>query len=198
MTKNTYTLICVLILVWASSTISLGEELKGLSVGEKAPYFQGVDQFDKGFDLEKQLAKGPVVLIFYRGHWCKYCNQYLEQLNDSIEFIIKKGASVITVTPEKMEFIDETSKKFQGSFRIISDEGMKIMEAYQVKYKLDGLTNSKYKIWGINLDKFNGENGDNLPVPATYIIDQDGLIKYTFYNEDYKKRVPIKTILENL
>jgi peroxiredoxin len=198
MTKSIYSLICALILISICSEVSRGDDPEGLSVGEKAPLFHGIDQFNNEFNLEQQLREGPVVLIFYRGHWCKYCNQHLESLNDSIEFIIEKGASVITVTPEKMEFIDETSKKFQGSFRIISDEGMKIMEAYQVKYGLDSFTNSKYKIWGINLDKFNGENGDNLPVPATYIIDQDGSIKYTFYNTDYKKRVPIKTILENL
>jgi len=198
MTRNKYITICALFISSLIAVSCIAQELEGLKVGDKAPYFQGIDQFDKTFDLSKQLESGQVVLIFYRGHWCKYCNRHLEQLSDSIAYIVDKGASVITVTPEKMEFIDEISEKFQGSFRIISDEQMKIMEAYGVKFKVDSFTVSKYKLGGINLNKFNGENGNNLPVPATYIIDTDGLVKYSFYNEDYKKRVSISTILKNL
>ena len=178
--------------------ISKGQEPEGLSVGSAAPKFQATDQFNNPFDLEEQLKKGPVVLMFYRGHWCKYCNRQLEELSDSLGFIIEKGASVVTVTPEIMEFVDETSKKYNNSFRIISDVDMKIMNAYKVRFEVDKGTNSKYKIWGIKLDEFNGDNGTNLPVPATYIINQDGTIKYAFFNKNYKKRVFIKTILRNL
>lgn len=190
--------ICATLLLINQLAKGSDDDAQKLKTGDKAPFFRGTDQFGGKFDLTQQLVEGPVVLIFYRGHWCKYCNQHLEQLSDSIRYIVDKGASVVTVTPEKMEFIDETSKKFQGSFRIISDEQMKIMNAYQVGFKVDGMTNAKYKIWGIDLDTFNGDNGNNLPVPATYIIGEDGRIKFSFYNTDYKKRVPIKTILENL
>jgi peroxiredoxin len=194
---NKLIVICAALLLFCQLANASDDEQK-LRTGDKAPLFQGTDQFGGKFDLTQQLAEGPVVLIFYRGHWCKYCNQHLEQLSDSIRYIVDKGATVVTVTPEKMEFIDETSERFQGSFRIISDEQMKIMNAYQVSFKVDGMTNAKYKIWGIDLDTFNWGNGNNLPVPATYIIGEDGRIRFSFYNRDYKKRVPIKTILENL
>jgi len=198
MRRTKFISICALLITNFYASLCLSEDLEGLQIGEEAPVIKGIDQFGNEFDLEKQLQSGPVVLIFYRGHWCKYCNRHLEQLNDSIEYIIDKGASVIAVTPEKMEFIGETSEKFQGSFRIISDVGMDIMEAYKVKFEVDGITNAKYKIWGINLEEFNGSNGKNLPVPATYIINTDRQIIYTFYNEDYKKRVSISTILNHL
>jgi peroxiredoxin len=178
--------------------ISKSDDPKGLSVGAIAPKFDATDQFGKQYDLEEQLKNGPVVLMFYRGHWCKYCNRQLEQLSDSLEFIFEKGASVVTVTPEVMEFVDETSRKFNRSFRIISDTDMKIMNAYKVTFKVNNGTNTKYKISGIKLDEFNGDNGANLPVPATYIINQDGTIKYAFFNENYKKRVSVETILMNL
>jgi peroxiredoxin len=174
------------------------EDPKGLAAGAIAPQFKAMDQFGKAFDLEDQLKHGPVVLMFYRGHWCKYCNRQLEELSDSLAFIIEKGASIVTVTPEVMEFVDETSKKFNNSFRIISDSDMEIMNAYKVSFRVEKATNTKYKIWGIKLDEFNGENGANLPVPATYIINQDGTIRYVFFNENYKKRVSVKTILMNL
>ena len=174
------------------------EDPKGLATGGIAPQFKAMDQFGKAFDLEDQLKHGPVVLMFYRGHWCKYCNRQLEELSDSLAFIIEKGASIVTVSPEVMEFVDETSKKFNDSFRIISDSDMEIMNAYKVSFKVEKATNTKYKVWGIKLDEFNGENGANLPVPATYIINQDGTIKYVFFNENYKKRISVKTILMNL
>ncbi len=198
MRRTKFIATCAISIIIFYSPFCFSEELEGLKIGTKAPAFSGMDQFGKEFDLEKQLQSGPVVLIFYRGHWCKYCNRHLEQLNDSIGYIIDRGASVITVTPEKMEFIDETSEKFHGSFRIISDTGMDIMKAYNVNFEVDGITNTKYKIWGIDLDEFNGANGKNLPVPATYIINTKGIIIYTFYNKDYKKRVPISTLLDHL
>ena len=178
--------------------ISKSDNPTGLSVGAIAPKFNAIDQFGKQFDLGKQLKEGPVVLMFYRGHWCKYCNRQLEELSDSLQFILEKGASVVTITPEVMEFVDETSQKFNRSFRIISDTDMKIMNAYNVTFKVDNGTNTKYKIWGIKLDEYNGDNGANLPVPATYVINQDGTIKYAFFNENYKKRVSVETILMNL
>jgi hypothetical protein len=81
MTKSIYSLICALILISICSEVSRGDDPEGLSVGEKAPLFHGIDQFNNEFNLEQQLREGPVVLIFYRGHWCKYCNQHLESLN---------------------------------------------------------------------------------------------------------------------
>lgn len=198
MTINKLILFYSFILFFLSTCVLKGEDPKGLSVGDRAPIFSAVDQFNNIFNLEAQLKQGPVVLMFYRGHWCKYCNRQLEHLSDSLEYIFKKGASVITVTPEIMEFVDETSEKYQNSFRIISDTEMKIMELYKVNFKVNGATNTKYKISGINLNVFNGDNGPNLPVPATYIIGQNGIIKYVFFKEDYTKRVSMETILINL
>ncbi len=186
------------ILFVLSGFSSNDDEPKGLSVGSIAPNFKAMDQFSNLFVLEDQLKKGPVVLMFYRGHWCKYCNRQLEELSDSLGFIIEKGASVLAVTPEVMEFVNETSKNYDNAFRIISDTEMKIMKAYDVRFQVDKGTNTKYNIWGIKLNEFNGDNGTNLPIPATYIINQDGKIKYVFFNENYKKRISVKTILTHL
>jgi peroxiredoxin len=171
---------------------------EGLRPGDKAPFFHAEDQFGEVIDLEKQLASGPVVLMFYRGHWCKYCNKQLEELSDSLQYLAAKGASIIAVTPEVMEFVDETSKKFDDAIRIISDKDMKIMNAYGVSFEVSGFTVLRYKTIGIDLNEFNGNNGTSLPVPATYIINQDGMINYAYFDKNYKKRVSVKTLLMNL
>lgn len=187
-----------LFLIFLFGFISEKESPSGLSVGEIAPKFKAFDQFNHQFDLDEQLKNGPVVLMFYRGHWCRHCNRQLEELSDSLEFILKKGASVVTVTPEVMEFVDETSKKFDNAIRIISDTNMQIMNAYKVTFEVDISSSDKNKIWGEKLSIYNGGNGPNLPVPATYIINQDGTIRYVFFNENYRQRVSVETILKNL
>lgn len=170
----------------------------GLNVGDIAPNFKGSNQFEKKVELNELLKEGPVVLLFYRGHWCKYCNRQLADLSDSLKLIEDKGATVIAITPEITEFIDKTSKMFDDSFQILSDTGMTIMNIYNVKFEVNKSTVTKYKFAGINLNEFNGDNSTNLPVPATYIIGQDGIIDYVFFNKNYNKRVSVNTILLNL
>lgn len=168
-------------------------------VGDEAPNFAGVDQFGNEFELNKAIDKGPVVLLFYRGYWCPYCNKQLSQLEDSLNFISEKGGMVVAVTPEKPEGIKKTIKKTNASFVIIHDKDLKIMTAYNVGFKLneDALRKNKSK-GGINLEKYNGDNGPNLPVPATYIIGDDGKILFGFYDPDYKKRATVGKILDNI
>ena len=198
MTINKLPNIYYLTLFLLTSIILNAKDPEGLKIGDMAPKFSSTDQFGISIDLESQLKKGPVVLMFYRGHWCKYCNKQLEELSDSLEYIAAKGASIIAVTPEVMEFVDETSKKYNNAFRIISDEDMIIMNAYGVSFEVTNFTVNRYKIAGIDLNEFNGENGTSLPVPATYIINKNGIIDYVFFNKNYKKRVSVKTLLMNL
>jgi peroxiredoxin len=171
---------------------------QGLIAGDIAPNFSGLDQNGNKINLKDALSKGNVILIFYRGQWCPYCNKQLSQLNDSLSYLTLKGATVLAVTPETAVNIQKTVSKTNASFSIIEDKGLAIMKAYKVNFEVDEKTISKYKGHGIDFEKANGENGANLPVPATYIIDKDGKIKYAYFNTDYRKRVSVKEIVENL
>ena len=170
----------------------------GLKVGDKAPLFEAKDNSGNTFNLKKQLQKGDVVLIFYRGQWCPYCNKELSHLNDSLSLIMAKGASVIAISPETTENVTKTVEKTKASFPIISDNGMALMKLYNVNFAVDTATQSKYKKYGIDFMQANGSNGANLPVPATYVIGKDGIIKYTFFNPDYRQRSSIQAILDHL
>ena len=185
----------ILILI---STAAFSQSPAGLKKGDNAPLFSAADQFGRQFDLEKELEKGPVVLFFYRGHWCKYCNRQLEELSDSLKYIVDAGANIVAVTPEVMEFVDETSKQYEGAFRIISDTEMKIMKSYQVNFTLDEATAKRYDSKGIKLDIFNGANGTNLPVPATYIINRSRKIEYVYFDPNYRNRVSVGEIVRQL
>jgi len=171
---------------------------EGLKVGDKAPEFTAKDQDGKSISLKQVLKNGPVVLLFYRGQWCPYCNKQLSHYSDSLTLLTEKGAAILAVTPETDENVKKTVTKTKAAFPILEDAGLAIMKSYKVSFAVDEKTVTRYKGYGIDLDKANGTNGANLPVPATYIIGKDGLVKYVFFNTDYKKRASVQDILNNL
>lgn len=191
--------IILLISVWAISFSGFSQsQPEGLFIDSKAPDFKGKDQYGKEFRLKDQLKKGRVVLLFYRGYWCPYCNKELSRLQDSLQMIIDKGAFVIAVSPEKPENINKTVEQTKASFSVIHDEGLKIMKAYDVAFEVPENTVTRYRNANIDIEKNNGANGKWLPVPAVYIIDKDGRIIYRFFESDYKKRPSVAQLLENL
>lgn len=169
-----------------------------LQVGSVAPFFEAKDQNGSLVSLKNLTNKGEVVLIFYRGQWCPYCNRELKHLEDSLSFITDKGASVIAVTPETTDNVDKTIEKTKATYSILSDNGLKIMKAYKVAFNVDQETIDKYKTYGIDFDKANGSNGAVLPVPAVYIIDKNGKIKYAYFDTDYRNRASIKDLADHL
>ena len=171
---------------------------EGLKVGEKAPLFSAKNQNGSKIDLKKLLKKGDVVLLFYRGQWCPYCNQQLKKVNDSLQYLSAKGATVLAITPENTENIQKTIEKTNANFSIIEDLNLAIMKQYKVNFAVDESTIVKYKNYGIDFNKVNGSNAANLPVPATYIIGKNGKIKYAFFDVNYTKRASIKDIIEHL
>jgi peroxiredoxin len=171
----------------------------GLKVGEKAPEFIGVDNSGKTLNMKALLAKHKaVVLFFYRGQWCPYCNKQISHLQDSLQLLTGKGAFVVGVTPETGENINKTIDKTHASFAIIQDQGYKIMQAYQVNYVVDAVMLSKLKGYGVDLEKNNGNTDHVLPVPATYVINKSGKIIYAHVDKDYTKRPPVSDLLKVL
>ncbi len=185
-------------LVFAVSLLSAQEAPEGLFISSKAPDFKAKDQNGQEIRLKDLLKKGKVVLVFYRGQWCPYCNKELSRLQDSLQFIIDKGATLVAVSPELPENVSKTVEKTKATYPVLYDEGMKIMKAYDVEYEMTENTVTRYRNTGLDIEKANGPNGKFLPVPAVYIIDKESTVTYRFFETDYKKRPSVKDILANL
>jgi len=187
-------------LMISSIQLRAQEKPEGLFINSKAPDFKGKDQNGNDVVLKDLRKKGPVVIIFYRGYWCPYCNKELQKLEDSLQLIKEKGAQLIAITPEKKEGIAKTIERTRVSYPIIADDELKIMRSYDVAYQVDTKTIDRYKMASIDLAANNGQKPDAvyLPVPAVYVIGRDGEIKYRFFEEDYKKQASVKDILNNL
>jgi len=175
------------------------EKPEGLFINSKAPDFKATDQYGNEIRLKDILKDSVVVLIFYRGQWCPYCNKQLRKLEDSLQLIKNKGARLIAITPEMPESISKTIEKTKASYHLIYDKDMKIMKAYGVNFQVDDKSVARYKNADIDLLSANGQKDKAfLPVPATYIIGKEGTILYRYFNSDYKKRPSIEEILDNI
>lgn len=191
--------IAVLIVSLFVITTAFSQEApEGLFINSKAPDFKAKDQNGESIRLKDLLKKGKVVLVFYRGYWCPYCSKQLQQLSDSLQLIIDKGATLLAISPQKPESITKTVEKTRATYSVLYDEELKIMKAYEVEYQMPENTLKRYKNGGIDIEEVNGKNGAYLPVPAVYIIDKDSNISYRFFNTDYKKRPSVKEIVANL
>lgn len=190
--------ILLFIFMFSATGLFAQQAPEGLFIGSKAPDFKAKDQKGNEVRLKDLLKEGKVVLVFYRGQWCPYCNKQLSALQDSLQYIIDKGATLLAVSPEKSEMVAKTIEKTQAEYSVLHDKGLKIMKAYQVAFQVPENTVTRYRNSGLDLEKFNGENGANLPVPAVYIIDKESTITYRFFDENYKKRPSVQDLLDNL
>ncbi|MDP4264491.1 MAG: peroxiredoxin-like family protein [Bacteroidota bacterium] len=192
-------ILSLIFLLHVSYFLVAQEAPEGLFINSKAPDFKAKDQKGDEVHLKDLLKKGKVVLIFYRGQWCPYCNKFLKKLEDSLQLIKDKKASIVAVTPELPENIQKTIDKTKAEYSILYDEDLKIMKAYHVEFEVPENTVTQYRNTGIKLEELNGKkNGNYLPIPAVYIIDKESTVTYRFFQPDYKKRPAVREILNNL
>jgi len=194
-----FKIVLLSLLLASQSFLSAQEKPEGLFINSKAPDFKATDQYGNEIRLKDILKDSLVVLIFYRGQWCPYCNKQLKKLEDSLELIKNKGARLIAVTPEQPEFISKTIEKTKASYPLLYDKEMKIMKAYAVAFQVDDKSVTRYKNADIDLITANGQKDKAfLPVPAVYIISKEGTILYRYFDTDYKKRPSVQELLNNL
>jgi peroxiredoxin len=179
--------------------ISDGHIPSGLTPGDKAPSFTGYDQAGTQTELKNLLAKGPLVLFFYRGKWSAECSSYLNNLQDSVNIISDLGATLVAITPESIENVEQTVKFHNITFRVIYDCQEKIMDDYRLMYNVTPAYQDQIKkTLSIDIAVNNGRDKAHLPVTATYIISREGIITAAFINPDFSKRAPVKWIIRNL
>jgi len=170
-------------------------DAKGLSVGTTVPDFSAIDAHNNKFILSENLKKGPVIVIFYRGNWCPVCTQHLGKVQDSLEIIIKTGATIVAVSPERPEKIEKMEEKTGAKFALLYDDGYKISEAFDVDFNPTKLEKFKYnKFLNADIAEAHSDDSERLPIPATFIISKEGKIIWRHFNPNYKKRASVKEI----
>ena len=169
-----------------------------IKIGQDAPEFEALDQNGKTLKSTDLLKEKQLIVVFYRGQWCPYCNRHLSELQDHLEDFQKSGAQIVAITPERTENINKTLDKTKADYPILWDKDNSIMKAFGVDFVLPENLQEKYKTYGVDLTEANGNTSQTLPVPATFVIGKNGKIKYLQYDPDYKNRSTAKEILKHL
>jgi len=175
-----------------------GIEKRALKTGDTMPDFELPNQHGERRRLSDYLAESPVVLNIYRGGWCPYCNMEMKALHDALPEIESRGARLVGMAPETPDKAMSTAERHEIAIDILSDAGNKVAEQMGLVFVLPQALRPIYEKFGTDLVAYNGDDSFKLPVPATYIIGQDGVIVYDFVNADYTLRVEPSEIVAKL
>lgn len=183
-----------------ASKIVTAEEAskKALNVGAKIPSFTLLNEKNEQVTSEDLLKEGNLVLVFYRGAWCPYCNLYLKSLQKDLDKITNSGGKLVAVSVENPDTSLTVSQKNELKFTVLSDKKLEVARKFGIVFQLPADLNEKYKGYGVDLVKQNQTETPDLPLSATYIVKQNGEIVYAFLDPDYTKRAEPSVIVEQL
>lgn len=170
-----------------------------LKVGDRAPAIVLENAKGATVDVGTLLKKGPVIVTFYRGGWCPYCNLELKAYQEILPEIAAAGASLVAISPEKPDDTVSTAEKNALTFEVLSDVGQNVGRAFGLVYEFTEELKSAYHGFNLDIPARNGTPDEwALPVSATYVINRDGLIIYAYTDVDYRDRADPRDVLQVL
>jgi peroxiredoxin len=169
-----------------------------IAAGEIVPDFTLPGATGETVNLHSRLNEGPVVLSFYRGGWCPFCNLELQALQALLPEIRSLGATLIGISPETPDNSMTSAEKHQLEFDVLSDLGNKTATDYGLLFTVYEEMRPLYLKWGLDVPAYNGDNSWELPVPATYVIDTNCVARAAHVDKDYTKRMEPEQILTAL
>jgi peroxiredoxin len=158
------------------------------NAGDRAPEFILADPDGKPVSMRELLAKGPLVISFYRGVWCPYCNLELQALQEALPEITTRGASLVAISPQTAPNSRKSQRDNKLGFPILSDTKSDVADAFGIRFTLPDDLVELYKSFKSDLPTFNNDPAWVLPMPARYVIGTDGIIAYSEVNPDYTQR----------
>jgi len=170
---------------------------KALKKGDKAPDFTLKTPEGKEVRLSELLKSGPVVLTWYRGGWCPYCNLTLLSLQKVLPEIKAAGGQILALNPELDSYTVETTDKNHLEFDVLSDRGNAVAHQYGIVFKMTPDV-ARAMREGAKTNTRNGDDSDELPLAAAYVIAQDGTITYAFLDADYRNRAEPSRLVEEV
>ncbi|MDH3903639.1 MAG: AhpC/TSA family protein [Xanthomonadales bacterium] len=190
-------LIMALLMGFSAATMAQGrtdihpsaDQVQPLLIGMKAPDFTVQDIENQTFRFESGAQDRPIVLTFFRGGWCPYCNLHLAELRLAEKQLKEMGFDIWFISIDSPEFLLESLDDPNIGYTLYSDSSLNATRAFGLAFQVDDELHKKYLSYDIDLEKASGETHHVLPAPATYLIGTDGLINFAYINPDYKVRL---------
>jgi peroxiredoxin len=171
---------------------------QALQVGSKAPDFSLPDAHGKPVTLSALLAKGPAVVTFYRGGWCPFCDLQLRAYQGALGAIHDLGAELVAISPQTPDYALTDVEKKQLTFPVLTDRGNRVAREFKLVFALSDELKKLQTHFGSVLPKFNGDESWELPMPGTFVLDRQGVVKFASVDPNWMVRVEPAAILEAL
>ncbi|MEM8795942.1 MAG: peroxiredoxin-like family protein [Pseudomonadota bacterium] len=168
--------------------IDSGQAERALKAGDQVPDFVLTDSDRNEVALKDLLADGPVVLTFYRGVWCPYCNIELKALEDVADEIRARGAKLVAISMQGAADSRKSQENNKLSFPILTDKAGDLADQFGIRWSLQDYVIPIHDGFGVHLPRIHGDGQWNLPMPARYVVDTNGVIVYSEVNPDYTRR----------
>lgn len=168
------------------------------TVDDSAPDFVLPNATGRSVELRELRDRGAVVVSFYRGQWCPYCNLELRALQAALPRIQAAGATLVAISPQTPDNSLSTVEKNELSFEVLSDVGNRVARDYGLVFTVPVELRPIYENLGIDLPAHNGDDHFELPIPATYVITPNGTIQYAYVEPDYTQRLDPEDIIAAL
>jgi peroxiredoxin len=182
-----------------SDLVASGLSALALSEGDAAPDFALPDTHGHDLALKTLLERGPVVISFYRGGWCPFCNLELRGLQRVLPEIMEVGASLVAISPELPDDSLSTEEKNLLTFPVLSDAGNVVAKRFGIVFNLPTALADANETTGRDVAEITGDaSATELPMPATFVLDRTGVIRLAFVEEDWTKRLDPDIVVETL
>lgn len=193
-------LILALVLAWFGRVLADvpddATKIQPLEKGETIPAFTALRVSGEPYVFDPAMRSQPALLIFYRGGWCPYCNKHLKELRDVEPELQSLGFEVLFLSADRPEILYSSLREEQPTYTILSDASMEVSRSLGIAFVVDDETLERYLKAGLDLEEASGYDHHQLPVPAVFLIDIEGVIQFVYANPDYKVRLDPEIILE--
>ncbi|MCA0894302.1 peroxiredoxin-like family protein [Microbulbifer agarilyticus] len=178
---------------------ALGTADSGVKPGAKVADFSVLDHKGSPVSLEALAKdKAPLLVIFYRGGWCPYCNVQIRQLAEAWSEFEKRGVTPVLVSVDKPDASAMAKATYEIPFPVLSDPDLKAHEAFDVIIEIDDATAEKYKTYGIVLEDWSGRDHHKIAAPGIFLLDKAGTVEWAHVSKDYKTRPSVEQLLNML
>jgi len=170
------------------------EQVRPILPGMSAPEVEFLDVESKPVPLDLAALEKPLVLTFYRGGWCPYCNLHLAELRTAEAELVELGFDVWFVSPDRPELLAEGDQAGLG-YRLLSDSTLAAAQAFGIAFRVDPVLVARMAQGGMDINARSGQDHGALPAPATFIIGTDGVVQFSYVNPDYSVRLAPSVLL---
>lgn len=173
-------------------------EDNSIQAGQKMPEFLLPNAYNEKIHSTQILKKGKMILAFYRGSWCPYCNLELKFLQDNLSRIKEKNAVLVAISPQNPDHSLTMVEKNNLEFEVLTDHNNDFAKKLGIVFHLQDFVLPYYQNLGINLSLFNNNKENTLPVPAVFLVDENSKIIYKFLDVNYMNRIDIEELIQVL